>query len=184
MRCLRSSFGLDRIMRTAILEDGRGKCFLLTPVGIDEGLTIDARLELAEKSLAYFSRVGWKLRIGVLFKGRTEDIGRGEEIRRSLEEGELLTKMLRDRGHVASHNQILIEDAIRDSDLIVAPDGVTGNLIFRSVHFVGGGNAYGAPVVNLEKVFVDTSRAKADFSDAVLVAAGLAVSGSKRRPRA
>ena len=184
MRSLRQEFGLNRIMRTAIMESGDGRSFLLTPVGIDEGSTLDSKLDLAEKTVEYFSRIGWKPTIGVLSKGRPEDVGRGEEIRASVEEGELLAKKLKGRGFVARHFGILIEDALKSSDLVVAPDGVSGNLIFRSIYFVGGGKAFGAPVVNLDKVFVDTSRAKTDFSDSVMVAAGLATTRTPRRPRA
>ncbi|OGS44432.1 MAG: hypothetical protein A3K76_03450 [Euryarchaeota archaeon RBG_13_57_23] len=184
LRSLRLEFGLNRIMRTAIMESAQKKNFLLTPVGIDEGLTVDARLDLVENTIAYFSRIRWKPKIGVLSKGRLEDVGRGEEIRTSVEEGELLAKKLRGKGHAARHYGILIEDALKDCDIIVAPDGVSGNLIFRSIYFVGGGKAFGAPVVNLDRVFVDTSRAKSDFSDSVMIAAGLAGTGVLRRPRA
>ena len=184
LRSLRLEFGLNRIMRTAIMESAQKKNFLLTPVGIDEGLTVDARLDLVENTIAYFSRIRWKPKIGVLSKGRLEDVGRGEEIRTSVEEGELLAKKLRGKGHAARHYGILIEDALKDCDIIVAPDGVSGNLVFRSIYFVGGGKAFGAPVVNLDRVFVDTSRAKSDFSDSVMIAAGLAGTGVLRRPRA
>src|SRR4030067_145596 len=184
IRSLKLEFGLNRVMRTAIMESDQGKSFLLTPVGIDEGSTVDARMELVENTLSYFSRVGWKPKIGILSKGRLEDVRRGEEIRTSIEEGELLAKKLRSRGQAAKHYGILLEDALKNVDLIVAPDGVSGNLIFRSIYFVGGGKAFGAPVINLERVFVDTSRAKANFSDSVIIAAVLAKTRTLQRSRA
>jgi len=184
MLALRLEFGLKRVMRTAIMENSQGKRFLMTPVGIDEGMALETRLELVENTVAYFSRLRWKPSIGILSKGRLEDVGRGEEIRSSVEEGELMARKLRNRGYSAKHYAILIEDAVEKSDLVVAPDGITGNLIFRSIYFVGGGKAYGAPVVNLQKVFVDTSRAKPDFSDSVMIAAGLAETDPSRRSRA
>lgn len=184
MRSLRTEFGLTRVMRTAIMESDRGKSFLLTPVGIDEGSTVDSRLDLVESAAAYFGMLRWTPIIGVLSKGRMEDVGRGEEIRTSVEEGELLAKKLRNMGHKVKHYGILIEDALKEADFIVAPDGVSGNFIFRSIYFVGGGKAFGAPVVNLNRVFVDTSRAKSDFSDSVMVAAGLASAMHPRRLRA
>ena len=184
MRELRLAFGLQVVMRTAVMEDSRGKCFLLTPVGIDEGCSVDARLALVTNTMAYFSDFRWKPKVGVLSKGRIEDVGRGEDIRRSVEEGELLAKKLRSMKYDARHFAILIEDAVKRSDLIVAPDGVTGNLIFCSLYFVGEGKAFGAPVVNLDKVFVDTSRAKLDFADSVMLAAGLAEAKATRAARA
>jgi len=132
------------------------------------------RIELVKSTIEYFAPVGWKLKVGVLSKGRPEDSSRGREIRRSLDDGESMTKRLNEMGIPAKHYSILLEESVREADLVVAPDGVTGNLIFRSLHFVGGGRAYGAPVVNVPEVFVDTSRSKVDFSDAILLAAGLA----------
>ncbi len=170
---LRHAFSLKQVMRTAILEDFRGKQFLLAPVGIDEGMDRRSRLELAEKSIDYFSALGWIVRIGVLSKGREEDWERSTEIEASLRDGEWLVEALKRENREAEHYSILVEDAVSKSDLVLAPDGVSGNLIFRSMHFLGGGKAYGAPVVNMSSVFVDTSRAKCDFSDSVLLAAGL-----------
>jgi predicted methyltransferase MtxX (methanogen marker protein 4) len=119
----------------------------------------------------------------VLSKGRIEDSGRGTEIRASIDDGDRIVDSLRAKGYTAEHFAILIEDAVRDSDLVIAPDGVSGNLIFRTLHFVGGCKAFGAPVVNLSRVFVDTSRSKEDFTDSVLLAAGLVVTRSKTSSR-
>ena len=176
---LKASFGVREIMRTAVLEDVSGKQFLLTPVGIDEGTDRQSRIALALASITYFSSSGWSVKCGVLSKGRTEDSGRGSEIRASIEDGDRIVDSLRSKGHIADHYAILIEDAVRNSDMVIAPDGVSGNLIFRTLHFVGGCKAFGAPVVNLSRVFVDTSRSKSDFSDSVLLAAGLVETRSK-----
>jgi putative methanogen marker protein 4 len=170
---IREVFSLRQVMRTAVLEDVKGRQFVLTPVGIDEGVDRKSRLELVEATLSYFSCLGWNIDIGVLSKGRPEDWGRSQEIELSLKDGEWLVDTLRRKGMKAEHYSILIEDAVAESDLVVAPDGVSGNLIFRSMHFLGGGKAYGAPIVNLDKVFVDTSRAKCDFAESILLAAGL-----------
>lgn len=184
LRGLRSVFGRDRILRTAILGSATGRAFMLTPVGIDEGRTLDERLGLVRATLEYLRPTGWSPSVGVLSKGRREDLERGEDIRKSLEDGDELTAVLRRGGIDAEHHTILIEEAVWSRDLLVAPDGVSGNLIFRSLHFVGSWKAYGAPVVNFPAVFVDTSRAKADFADPVLLAAGLSEAGCGQAGRA
>jgi putative methanogen marker protein 4 len=170
---LKKVFHLDEVMRTAILEDSLNRPFLLTPVGIDEGGSFDSRLSLIRHTISYFSSAGWELKIGILSKGRLEDKNRGCEIKASIEDGDRMAEVLAAEGHKSKHFQILVEDGVRESELIVAPDGVAGNLMFRTLHFVGGRNAYGAPVVNIPKVFIDTSRAKSDFSDSIRLAAGL-----------
>ena len=179
---LKSAFSLKEIMRAAVLEDSAGKKFLLAPVGIDEGRDARSRINLAKATADYFSAAGWTIRVGVLSKGRLGDASRGKEIRESLRDGERVVAELRTAGIVSEHYEILIEDAVSRCDLVLAPDGVSGNLVFRTLHFVGSGKAFGAPVVNMDRVFVDTSRAKADFTDSVLLAAGLA-EVRKRRGR-
>lgn len=170
---LKNVFHVSEIMRTAVLEDSTGKPFLLTPVGIDEGKDFDSRLRIVQSTISYLSSTGWGLRIGILSKGRPEDRHRGHEIESSIEDGEKMAEALVSRGQDARHFGILVEDAVRECELVVAPDGVAGNLMFRSLHFVGGRKAYGAPVVNIPEVFIDTSRAKSDFSDAVMLGLGL-----------
>lgn len=179
---LKRVFNVDGIMRAAIVEDSSGRQFILLPVGIDEGMTAEGRLSLVLTTMGYFAPLGWRFSVGVLSKGRPEDRMRGTEIAESLRDGEWLAAELRRKGHQAEHCGILVEEAVSKHDLVVAPDGVSGNLIFRTLHFLGGHRAFGAPVVNLGKVFVDTSRAKIDFSESVLLAAALAArkSGSVR----
>ncbi len=73
-------------------------------------------------------------------------------------------------GYDAYHSEILLENAVDEADLIIAPDGISGNLLFRSMHFIGGALALGAPVINIGKVYIDTSRAKKDYRDSIMLA--------------
>jgi putative methanogen marker protein 4 len=170
---VRKEFGLGSIMRTSLMEDMSGRPFMLTPVGIDEGRDMSSKLELVQSTISYFKGSGWRLKVGVLSKGRTEDSGRGPDIEASLKEGDRITRILTRRGISAKHFTILLEDAIEGSDIVLAPDGVSGNLIFRSLHLVAGARSYGAPVLNSPRVFVDTSRARSDFLGPVLLTAGI-----------
>jgi predicted methyltransferase MtxX (methanogen marker protein 4) len=76
----------------------------------------------------------------------------------------------------AVHAEILIEEVPGQYGMVVAPDGISGNLIFRTLTFLGNGVGHGAPVVNIDKIFVDTSRASADYTNAVMLAKSLAES--------
>lgn len=170
---IRSTYGVSKVLRVAFLSTSRGKPFLLAPVGIDEGNSLEERLEIMRQGVKFLRCLGVTPSISVLSKGRQEDGARGEEIARSLREGEQLTEMARSEGLSARHDHILVEKAAEETDFVMAPDGVIGNLIFRSLYFLGGGAAWGAPVVNIGRVFVDTSRDKRTYLDSIALAAAL-----------
>jgi putative methanogen marker protein 4 len=165
---LKNASGVQRLERAALLETARGERFFLAPVGVDEGWEIGERIELARKAQEMAVRFGLPGRIGVLSGGRAGDIGRHPAVDRSLADAELVARMT---GGV--HYQILIEDAVRDCGVIIAPDGISGNLIFRTLIFLGSGRGHGAPVLNINRIFVDTSRATPDYANAIRLADSL-----------
>jgi len=170
---IRETYGVQKVLRVALLSTSRGKQFFLAPVGIDEGNSIEERFELMKQGVRYLKCLGASATVAILSRGRVEDGHRGDDIARSLEEGDRLTEMAIKIGIVAKHEHILIEKAVEEADFVLAPDGVSGNLIFRSLYFLGGGGAVGAPVVNIGRVFVDTSRDKRTYVDSIALAAAL-----------
>lgn len=162
---------LDRIVMYGI----RDKVVLSAPVGIDEGWTVEDKAYMARASVALLKKLGVDSpRIAVMSGGRSEDMGRNENVDRTIRDAEEVTGLLVSEGYDAYHAQILIEDAVDDADVIIAPDGISGNIIFRVLHFIGDVPAFGAPVINTDKVFVDTSRVKTDYSDSITLAMKLA----------
>jgi len=168
LRALKQACGVDHLERVALLETASGRKFFLTPVGVDEGWTVAEKLDLIRKGRVISRRFGLPDRVGVLSGGRLGDIGRHAEVDASMAEAELVAKL---SGSV--HCEILIEDAVRTCGLIIAPDGISGNLIFRTLTFLGAGHGHGAPVLNINKIFVDTSRASPDYTNALMLAAAL-----------
>ena len=57
---------------------------LLTPVGIDEGNTVEDRYKLAIQCSDFLKQVGKKPKIAILAEGREDDFGRGKEVSNSL----------------------------------------------------------------------------------------------------
>jgi putative methanogen marker protein 4 len=165
---LKRALGVDHLERIALLETPAGVQFLLAPVGVDEGWTVVDKLAFIEKSRFIAEKFGINPRVAVLSGGRLGDVGRHKEVDRSLAEAELVARLAG-----ADHAEILIEEALKDHGIIIAPDGIAGNLIFRTLTLVGGGRGHGAPVVNISKIFVDTSRATVNYSNAILLAASL-----------
>ena len=167
---LKRRMGVDGLERIVFLEPPGGKLIIAAPVGIDEGWTVQQKHDLAVKSVRLMERIGMGTRIAVMSGGRKDDTGRNPVVDRTIEDALALVDILNSEGYDAYHAEILIENAVEDADLIIAPDGISGNLIFRTMHLVGGAQALGAPIVNIDKVFVDTSRAKKDYKDSIALA--------------
>ena len=165
LSALKRACGVDRLERAALLETPHGERFFLAPVGIDEGWSVDAKVALAGKAKTMAGKFGLPTKIGVLSGGRIGDIGRHPQVDRSLAEGELVARLT---GGI--HYEILIEDAVGECGILVAPDGISGNLIFRTLVFLGKGSSHGAPVLNISPFFIDTSRATPRYTNAIRLA--------------
>jgi len=167
---IKKKLGLKALERIVFMELLNGKMIIMAPVGIDEGWTDEQRMELARKSVKMAERVGLGTKVAVMSGGRCEDVGRCKAVDRSIESARHVAKTLKEEGYDAYHSQILIEEAVNAADILIAPEGITGNIIFRTLHFIGGAKALGAPIVNSDKVFIDTSRVKTDYTDSIALA--------------
>lgn len=149
--------------------------FLLSPVGIDEGKTLEEKLELATQASEFIQSRGMEVKIAILADGRSDDFGRSERIDNSLRDSEKLTKILLDKfennpnfdnnsedisKHFSVKNYyILLEQAIKDkNNIIISPDGISGNIIFRTLVLLNSWPSCGAVTLGIDKIFIDTSR--------------------------
>jgi len=173
MRALVDRFGLP-VRRLALIELF-GWSFLLGPVGIDEGETPSARLDLLLGGAKLLQGLGVSPRAAVLSGGRMEDRGRSERVDTSLLEGDQIAARAAEAGINAEHKGILIESC-RGDDIVIAPEGISGNLIFRTLMLLCGAQSYGAPVITerMDWIFVDSSRARSGFDGPVMLAGALA----------
>jgi putative methanogen marker protein 4 len=169
MSALSRRFDID-VYRMALLEQN-GWAFFLAPVGINEGETLLDKLNLVTNGAKYLQRMGVSPAVSVLSGGRVEDVGRSERVDRSLAEAEFVASRANAKGINARHRGILIESC-RGDDLILAPDGISGNLIFRTLMLLCGVNSLGAPVL-MDEIFVDSSRAREDFTGPVMLASAM-----------
>ena len=158
MGVLRKKYG-GKIYRASFLEVNDNK-FLFAPVGIDEGDSLQDKKRITELGAEFLLKMGIEPKIGVLSGGRHQDVGRSPKIDSSIEEGMNLEKIIKDK-YFIKHYFILIEDAIKDNvNFILAPDGISGNLIFRTLVFLGSGKSYGAVTLGIDEIFLDTSRSQ------------------------
>lgn len=173
MSAVKRIFGLDHVLRVALMQPRGGSVFFLAPVGVDEGWTVVQKVELMRLGSKMIRRMGIVPAIGVMSGGRISDKGRSPMVDRSIDDAEEVARIGRAQGLDAVHCEIMIEEAVKNKNFLIAPDGISGNLIFRTMHLVDGGRSMGAPIVNLDKVFVDTSRAKVSFVDSIALASAL-----------
>lgn len=134
--------------------------FLLTPVGIDEGETVEDRLDIVKNSIDFLKRLGKTPKIAVLAEGRKDDFGRGPEVSQSITDSEKLTELIKENTDEEVENYyILVEKAIKDGcNVIVAPNGRVGNIIFRTLVLLNSWPSYGAITFGMDKIYIDTSR--------------------------
>ena len=165
---LEAAAGVSGLERIALLETADGKKFLFAPVGIAEGWTIPEKLALIRKGLVLARRFGLPEKVGVISGGRLTAPDWHPACDRSMVDAELVAR-LGDAGHFG----LSVEDAVKSCGLIIAPDGIAGNFIFRTLEYLGAGYGHGAPVVNIDKIFIDTSRAQQDYTHALVLAASL-----------
>lgn len=170
---LKKQMKVEKLYRIALLQTNNGRPFFFAPVGIDEGINLKSKIEHIKKSVEHISRFDIDPSVGVLSGGRPGDLGRDRKVDRTLADAEFVTKHLQDNKIKAKNYNILIEDAVKESDFIYAPDGIAGNLIFRTLVYLCGGEGIGAPVLTDKYVFVDTSRARQDFTKAIMLASAL-----------
>jgi len=158
---IKNLFQITTINRLALLETFNGYQFFFAPVGIDEYKSYQTKIDFIESALEFFYFVGIQPKISILSGGRKDDKGRDNIVDKSLEATEKIVTFFRNKDAFLQifNDEILIEKAIENqSNLIFAPDGISGNLIYRTLVHLGGGKAYGAVYLGLEKIIIDTSR--------------------------
>ena len=149
--------------------------FLLAPVGIDEGKNIEEKVTLAIQAANFIQYLGKKPKIAVLAEGRKDDLGRSERIDESLISSDKLTNRLIEtfkeldnfdndsdeisKNYSIKNYYILLEQAIEDGyNIILANDGIFGNIMFRTLVLLDKWPSYGAVTLGIDEIFIDTSR--------------------------
>ena len=149
--------------------------FLLAPVGIDEGKNIEEKVILAIQAANFIQYLGKKPKIAILAEGRKDDLGRSERIDESLKSSEELTNKLIEtfkeldnfdndsdevsKNYSIKNYYILLEQAIEDGyNILLANDGIFGNIMFRTLVLLDKWPSYGAVTLGIDEIFIDTSR--------------------------
>ena len=147
------------LSRATYINDNENE-ILLSPVGIDEGKNVEERFEIAKNCIEFYKKVDKKPKIAILAEGREDDFGRGSEVSNSIKESKKLTKLIKNNTSEDVKNYfILIEKAINDNcNIIIAPNGRVGNIIFRTLVLLNSWPSYGAITFGIDNIYIDTSR--------------------------
>ncbi len=158
---LKKHFNISEINRLALLETFDNIQFFYGPVGIDECNTIEQKILFVEKAIKQLTALKINSKVSILSGGRLGDISRDPRVDDSINIAEEVLKSLSLEfpNVIITHDEILIENAIHNkANIIIAPDGISGNLIYRTLVHLGGGKAYGAIYMDVEPIIIDTSR--------------------------
>ncbi len=176
---LKKHYDLKEINRLALFETSKGYQFFFGPVGIDECNDLNKKLSFIKLALQELESLNIKPKISILSGGRENDKGRDRTVDKTMRDANEIVETLKKQHPdlAITHDEILIENAINTkSNLIIAPDGVSGNLIYRTLVHLGGGKAYGAIYMGISKNIIDTSRVGeiSEIQGALLLALALA----------
>jgi predicted methyltransferase MtxX (methanogen marker protein 4) len=160
---LKRQFSVESTYRLALLSTSARKDFFFAPVGIDEGVDPRDKQRLIELAASLLAKIGITPSFYLLSAGRLDDACRGQRIADSIKETiELVEKIKQQHPLIAvQHGEILIENAFeKGANTIIAPDGISGNLIYRTLLHLGGGHSHGAYYLgpNFPGPVMDTSR--------------------------
>jgi predicted methyltransferase MtxX (methanogen marker protein 4) len=180
---LKRQFSVERTYRLALLSTSAGQDFFFAPVGIDEGSDPCDKQRLIETAAILLAKIGIMPSFYLLSAGRLDDASRGERIGTSIRETiGLVDKLKQQRPPIAvQHGEILIEDAFdKGANTIIAPDGISGNLIYRTLLHLGSGHSHGAYYLGpgFPGPVMDTSRVGSveEYVGAVVLALRLLIS--------
>ncbi|MFX1260075.1 MAG: methanogenesis marker protein Mmp4/MtxX, partial [Promethearchaeota archaeon] len=179
LNMVKRNFNIPCINRLALLETFKGFQFFYGPVGIDECNNFNKKISFIKSAIKILNSLQIKPILSVLSGGRIGDLGRDSQVDETINIANHVVEYFQKESPdlAVSHDEILIENAIKKkSNLIVAPDGISGNLIYRTLVHLGGGKAYGAIYMDLNKTIIDTSRVgnQSEILGALLLSLALA----------
>jgi putative methanogen marker protein 4 len=177
---VKKQFNVPNLFRIALLETAANFCFFFAPIGIDEGNKLAEKVTLVEAGISLLKFMQLEnAPIGILSGGRMDDIGREIRVDKTIAEAEELVSIIKQQGLTENirHYEILIEDAIAaQCRVVIAPDGISGNLVYRTLVHLGNGKSHGAWYYNLPCTIIDTSRVGPvfEYESAIAFASALA----------
>jgi predicted methyltransferase MtxX (methanogen marker protein 4) len=157
-----------------LLADVKGRQFYLSEASNPAGWTREEKIKSCEKIIRFMSEeLKMKPKIGCITGVRHETFKRRKNIKKwpisylnqTYKDAQAIVRHFNKKGITAKNYAIELSTAVEDGcNIIVPPNGMVGNQIFRAVSLIGGGRIVICPRINLPHVYEDNSRNEKDFS--------------------
>ncbi|MDV0447017.1 hypothetical protein MsAg5_08860 [Methanosarcinaceae archaeon Ag5] len=168
----------EKVFRLSVFLTEKEKLIFLAPAGPDENETEEDLLFCAKSGIAVMERLQLDPKIGIISGGREGDFGRDPRVDKTLTDAKNIQKRLEEEGIASKNYTILIEDAVKEANLLIVPNSLSGELILKTVTGIGAGREIGnillfkrknAAKADLKTVYIEQLTEKADPKDAEIL---------------
>jgi predicted methyltransferase MtxX (methanogen marker protein 4) len=156
-----------------LLEDACGRQFFISEASNPKGWTREEKMDSLGRTVGFMiNELGLKPKIGFLTGVRHDTYTRrkGSQewpikyLNETYEDAEYGVKYYTGKGIEAKNYAIEVNAAVEDGcNIVVPPNGMAGNQIFRALCLIGGGRILSAVRGNLPHIYEDNSRNERNF---------------------
>lgn len=156
-----------------LIEDAYGRQFFISEGSNPHGWTKEEKIKTCESIIKFMKEeLNMKPKIGFITGVRHETYQRRKGMKKwpqnylnqTYKDAEYCVKYFRKKGIQAKNYAIEIETAVKEEcNIIVPPNGMVANQVFRSLVLIGGGKLLTASITNLPHPYEDCSRSETDF---------------------
>lgn len=161
------------LIELGLLEDVYGRQFFLSEASNPAGWTKEEKIKNCEGIIDFMKKeLGAKPKIGIITGVRHETYKRRKETRegvigylnKNYEDAQEIVDYFKQKGIEIKNYAIELNAAVEDGcNIIVPPNGMVGNQIFRALGLIGGGKLLTGSRANIPHPYEDNSRCEKDF---------------------
>ena len=161
------------MIELGLMKDFYGRQFFVSQGSNPFGWTKEEKIKDCEGIIKFMkAELRMKPKIGFITGVRHETYARKKEIKEGVqgilnqtyEDADFIVDYFAKKGINAKNYAIEIETALKEEcNIIVPPNGMVGNQIFRTLAFLGGGSLLTGSRANLPHPYEDNSRGETDF---------------------
>ena len=163
---IKEKYIINSLYRIACLLKKNNTILLIAPVGIDEGKTINEKINFINYGIQLLHKIHLKIKIGIFEKNLKK--------RLSLYPYKIIFQNIKKKHHlkIKLFTSESFSKSYFTSNFLILPNGITGNLVFRTLSHICNLDGFGAPMkINFikdhKKIYIDTSRSLDHYINAI-----------------